>query len=138
VNLRKDIIVNCASSLSEPDIDYLARNSRGLIKLDIEKLVKEYLRTGHFGYQINHPTNTCDPITGNWCEHLLDFDWIMTTAQSIGFTSQISKGRYSPDRITKRNFARWIFNVANMSTGRFGFTFSPFYILTLKHPTKSL
>jgi 2-polyprenyl-3-methyl-5-hydroxy-6-metoxy-1,4-benzoquinol methylase len=138
VNLRRDIIVNCAPSLSESEIDYLAIKSRGLIKLDIEKYVKEYLLTGHFNHQISHPTNTCDPMTGNWCEHLLEFDWIVATAESLDFNAQISKGRYSPDRITKRNLARWIFNIVNVSTGRLGFAFSPFYILTLKSTEEKL
>jgi hypothetical protein len=137
LGLRKDIILKCAPSLSDAEVDNLARRSRGLIKHDLEKFVDEYLITGHFKYQIDHPTNTCDPMTGNWCEQLLDFDWMMTTAQSLGFDARISKGRYSPDLLTKRNLARWIFNILNTATGRFGFAFSPFYILTLKPVLKN-
>ena len=90
---------------------------------------------GKISYQISHPTNTCDPITGNWCEHLLGFNWLISTANSLGYNANISKGKYSPDRVTKRNFFRSIFNIANLTFGRFGFSFSPFYILTLK-PTE--
>jgi hypothetical protein len=131
VNLRKEIISQKTSVLSADQVEYLATNTRGLIKSDIEKIVEDYLLTGHLNYEISHPTNTCDPITGNWCEHLLDFKWLISTARSLGFNAYIAKGRYSPDRPTKRNIFRWAFNNANRALGRFGFVFSPFYLLTL-------
>jgi ubiquinone/menaquinone biosynthesis C-methylase UbiE len=132
MNLRKDIIRQISPSLDENALEYLARSTRGLIKSDIEKGVREYMLQGNLSYQISHPTNTCDPITGNWCEHLLDFNWLTSTAHSLGYHADISKGKYSPDRFTKRNIFRSIFNIANVTFGRFGFSFSPFYILTLK------
>jgi hypothetical protein len=137
VNLRKDIILQSANGLDLADIDFLSKSTRGLIKSDIEKVAKEFSLTGNLSYQISHPTNTCDPITGNWCEHLLEFEWLHSTAQSFGFKSKITKGRYSPDRLTKKNIFRWIFNVANRALGPLGFAFSPFYILTLKPPMKN-
>ena len=138
VNLRKDIILQSTNRLDVAEVDFLSKSTRGLIKSDIEEFVTEYLLTGSISYQISHPTNTCDPITGNWCEHLLEFEWLRSTAQSFGFKSKISKGAYSPDRLTKRNVFRWVFNVANKLLGPFGFAFSPFYILTLNPPAKSL
>jgi hypothetical protein len=137
VNLRKDIILQNANGLDLADVDFLSKSTRGLIKSDIEKLVHEYMLTGSLSYRISHPTNTCDPITGNWCEHLLEFEWLRSTAESFGFEPKISKGKYSPDRLTKKNVFRWIFNVANRISGPLGFAFSPFYILTLKPSTKS-
>ena len=137
VNLRKDIILQNANGLDLADVDFLSKSTRGLIKSDIEKLVHEYMLTGSLSYRISHPTNTCDPITGNWCEHLLEFEWLCSTAESFGFEPKISKGKYSPDRLTKKNVFRWIFNVANRISGPLGFAFSPFYILTLKPSTKS-
>jgi len=137
INLRKDIILQSANGLDPADVDFLSKSTRGLIKSDIEKVAKEYSLTGSLSHQISHPTNTCDPITGNWCEHLLEFEWLRSTAQSFGFKSKITKGMYSPDRLTKKNVFRWVFNVANRALGPFGFAFSPFYILTLKPPMKN-
>jgi hypothetical protein len=46
----------------------LAKKTRGLMKDDIEKLVEEYIASGKITYQPDHPTNTCDPYTGNWAD----------------------------------------------------------------------
>jgi 2-polyprenyl-3-methyl-5-hydroxy-6-metoxy-1,4-benzoquinol methylase len=132
MNIRKEIIRQISSNLNENELEYLARSTRGLIKSDIENSVNDYLLHGNLNYQITHPTNTCDPISGNWCEHLLDFKWLISTAHSVGYRANISKGKYSPNRLTKRNILRSSFNIASHVSGRFGFLFSPFYILTLK------
>jgi SAM-dependent methyltransferase len=137
LNIRKAIITQSAAGLGEAEVEFLGRSTRGLIKSDIEKVVEKYVLTGEFNYEIKHPTNTCDPLTGNWCEHLLEFEWLRSTAQSFGFKPKILKGKYSPDRLTKRNIFRWIFNVVSKLLGPLGFAFSPFYILILKPPAKS-
>ena len=135
-SLRKDIIMRFAPTLRQDEVDHLARGTRGLIKSDVENIVKEYIRDGKLNYKLTHPTNTCDPMTGNWCEHLLDFKWLISTGESLGYQAKISKGIYSPDRITKRNSLRFLFNLANITLGKFGFMFSPFYMLTLKPASK--
>ena len=132
LNLRKEIISSYSSALSADEIHQLARDTRGLIKQDIEKVVDQYVINQNLSYRISHPTNTCDPMTGNWCEHLLDFKWLLKTATSLGFSAHISKGKYSPKGLNKRNLFRHIFNLANLVFGRFGYFFSPFYVLTLK------
>ena len=138
LSLRKEIISSSAPHLGEMEIDKLAENTRGLIKTDIEKQINDYILTGKFGYRPSHPTNTCDPMTGNWCENLLDFEWLKSTAQNLGFDANISKGVYSPNGFTRRNLLRWMFNVANNSLGSLGFAFSPFYLLILKPSTRNL
>jgi len=51
---------------------------------------------GTISYQIADPTNTCDPYTGNWCEHLIDFGWLERTVRSAGFCQvKILAGFYS-------------------------------------------
>lgn len=131
VNIRRNIILRHAPHLTGSEIDYLAVSSRGLIESDIKSLTTEFQKTGQISYKINHPTNTCDPMTGNWCEHLLDFDWLQSTAQQAGFTTRISKGEYSPLGLSSRSIKRWILNSTIRGLGKFGFAFSPFYVLTL-------
>ena len=132
--IRRNVISQHAPHLTGSEIYYLASSSRGLIESDVKNLTDEYLQTGRFNYKINHPTNTCDPKTGNWCEHLLDFRWLLLTAQKAGFTASISKGKYSPLGFSQRSFTRWLFNSTNRALRQFGFAFSPFYILSLKPP----
>jgi hypothetical protein len=134
--IRRNIILHHAPQLKDPEVDFLAISSRGLIESDIKSLTDEYQQTGQVSYKINHPTNTCDPKTGNWCEHLLDFNWLQSIAQKAGFSADFSKGKYSPRGFSLRNVTRWVFNLANRGLGPFGFAFSPFYILTLKPSTE--
>ncbi len=69
---REKIIRNEFPMLDEAVVKLLATKTRGLRKDDIEKFVKDYQISGKFGFQLKHPTNTCDPYSGNWVEHLID------------------------------------------------------------------
>ncbi len=69
---REKIIRNEFPMLDDAVVKLLATKTRGLRKDDIEKFVKDYQITGKFGFQLKHPTNTCDPYSGNWVEHLID------------------------------------------------------------------
>ena len=134
-NLRKEIIKDTNPSFSQEEVELLAKKTRGLIKIDIQEIIKKFLESGTIEYSIDHPTNTCDPMTGNWCEHLLDFDWLLATGSKRGYLSEISKGTYSPRGKSQRAIRQRILNAANVLTGPLGYAFSPFYILTLK-PTQ--
>jgi hypothetical protein len=93
-DLRKQIITAYAPQLSAPEVDQLTRETRGLMKLDIERCVDEYRIKGKHSYVPDHPTNTCDPLTGNWCEHLMDQDWLRARVEEAGFKVQILPGNY--------------------------------------------
>ena len=41
-----------------------------------------------------HPTNTCDPRTGNWAEHLMDLGTLRKKLAARGFESRILTGYY--------------------------------------------
>lgn len=92
--VRKKIIQSYAPQLSVADAEILAKATRGLIKEDIEKCVDEFLSTGSISYKMEHPTNTCDPLTGNWSEHLMSLSWLETYLQSLGFKTQLIPGYY--------------------------------------------
>ena len=136
LSLRKEIISDFASTLTRAEVDLLGKQTRGLVRSDIEETVRQYLDSGEISYRITHPTNTCDPLTGNWCENLLDFRWLLSTARSAGFNAKFSKGLYSPSCSSLRGLLRLIFNILNRSLGTFGFKFSPFYILILQPSQK--
>ena len=72
LDARKEIISSYAANISSNTVSQLAVATRGLVKQDIEKCVDEYRSTGAISYKPDHPTNTCDPYTGNWAEHLMD------------------------------------------------------------------
>ncbi len=94
LEVRKHIISSYASQIKPSDVEFLAKATRGLIKEDIEKCVDEFLSAGSISYKMEHPTNTCDPLTGNWSEHLMDLNWLEKYLQKLGFTTQIICGYY--------------------------------------------
>lgn len=132
LSLRKKIISTYRSGLSDSEIDTLAKNSRGLIKADIEKYVDSYCKTGKMEFSPNHPTNTCDPITGNWCEQLIKHKDLLMLASRCFESAAVRKGRYSFTGLTHRSLKRGLMNVASFVSLSMGFTFSPFYILIVQ------
>jgi len=63
-----------------------------MIKCDVENSIKVYIKTkelpepdmfGIFKY------NTCDPFTGSWYEHLIDFDKLAAYAESLGYIVKV-------------------------------------------------
>lgn len=94
LEVRKQIISSYAQQIKPSDIEYLAKATRGLKKEDIEKSVDEFLSTGSISYKMEHPTNTCDPLTGNWSEHLMNLPWLEKHLQNVGFKTKILPGYY--------------------------------------------
>lgn len=52
---------------TDEEITEIAKNSRGLTF----ELLRDILNKGQFPQKPSHPSNTCDPHTGNWSERLL-------------------------------------------------------------------
>jgi hypothetical protein len=141
---RKDIILNHGSKLTVKEADFLAVGTRGLIKEDIIKTVEVYLRTGTQPKVLDHPTNTCDPYTGNWCEHLMDFEYIRDVFSKEGFIIDIWGGYYSTyESWKKEGFVRFIKNIVCLLKHRLlniiinvyrkiGLKIAPFFIIYSK------
>jgi len=128
-DVRKDMISAYAPELSHGQVEWLSRSTRGLIKSQIEKSVAEYLIKGYIDYHPTHPTNTCDPYTGNWCEHLINLKWIKDVLQDAGFEVKILPGYYSTQgSLVKRNF-KIILNKMIYLLGRKGMFISPYYVV---------
>lgn len=129
ITIRKEIILNHEPSLTKQEAHQLSINTRGLIKEDIKTAVEEYVKTGSMSYKLNHPTNTCDPLTGNWAEHLMDTQWIKTLLNNEGFTTQITTGYWGS---TKSPLKQLIGNTLNLFIQRIKYKsliISPYYIV---------
>jgi hypothetical protein len=111
LNLRKEIIKNYAPALSSADINRLAVTTRGLYKDDIEKCIDEYKTAGKIVYCPVHPTNTCDPLTGNWSEHLMDTQWIKKVFQEEGFEVSIKSGFYAYTANKVQCYIKYLLNL---------------------------
>ena len=87
-NLRKNIIEeflkNNNVTLEEECIKDIAFFTRGKIKEDTIAFVKEFLNRKIVHYSIDKfISNTCDPLNGNWAEHLIDFEELKESVTGI-------------------------------------------------------
>ncbi len=125
--IRKEIILNYNNDLSASEIEKLAKATRGMIKSDIVKCIDEYLNTKHFPKEPAHPTNTCDPYTGNWAEHLINPYRLKQILSKNGFKADIFWGHYGkPRSMLKKLAANWL-NLAIYIGRKQGRIFAPFY-----------
>lgn len=93
-SVRRDIISECAPHLSDTDVEGLIAATRGLRKEDIEKCVRQFETTMKMPAGPEHPTNTCDPLTGSWQERLLDVPAVSRTLETCGFKVKVMGGYY--------------------------------------------
>ena len=131
LNVRKEIIFNYLQefnkSLTKNEIIQIAKNTRGMIKADIMKYVDEYLSTGKFPSGPNHPTNTCDPYTGNWAEHLIDPYYLSNILSQSGFKTEILSGYYARSGNVVEKFLRGALNMGIHTFKKQGIRIAPFY-----------
>ena len=93
-SIRSEIIKGTIPDISTDELERLSTQSRGLRKDDLEKELHQYTNTTKFSYHPNHPTNTCDPYTGNWIEQFLTHNSLMELFHNAGFQSKIISGPY--------------------------------------------
>ncbi len=126
LKIRRQIISKEYPKLDENKIDFLARATRGLIKSDILNAIKVYFDSGKIR-KPNHPTNTCDPLTGNWYEQVLDPFNLKRILQKKGFSNcQVISGRY----FSKTNYIKNILNIfIILMPARLSIFIAPFYAI---------
>lgn len=129
VDLRRGIISECAPHLSEKIVDDLAMSTRGLRKDDIERYIHIFVESGDFTYRPAHPTNTCDPYTGNWNERLMSFLYLKDIVEQNGFEFSCICGYYGHSLSLLRHFCKIVLNQLIAILGRRGFFLAPYYVL---------
>ncbi len=87
--VRATIIGDYVPSLGADEVRELATRTRGLAGRDILKSVKRCLATREYPETIEHPTNTCDPYTGNWAERLMNPYYLQETLSFSGFSAKV-------------------------------------------------
>jgi hypothetical protein len=105
IEVRKKIIKEHISTLAEIEVEKLATSTRGKRKDDILKCVDDYTATGVMAPAPLHPTNTCDPNTGSWFEHLLPINEYRRLIEKNGFEYSFKNGFYN------LNYPHWYLNL---------------------------
>ncbi|MBI4835408.1 MAG: hypothetical protein HY811_11415 [Planctomycetes bacterium] len=129
LTIRQEIIRERVSSLSEVETDKLAIATRGMMKPDIIKAVDAYSKTGCLPKQLSHPTNTCDPYTGNWMEHLMNPYRLRNALSQKGFKARIINGYYGCRNNPLYRYAGSFLNLFISTIRNKGIFLSPFFIL---------
>jgi hypothetical protein len=124
---RKEIIESTFQNLNEKEIDFLAKETRGLIKEDIINFVQSYLKTGKIVNTSVKGFNTCDPNTGNWAEHLVEINDYRNLYITNNFDFMVVNGFYNT-HYTKRwlNFITPLANQLIKILGKNGIYLAPF------------
>ena len=138
LGLRKNLISEYATELDLKAVEQLAHSTRGLIRQDIEKCVDEFRLHGKITYHIDHPTNTCHPYTGDWCEHLIDFEWLKYVIENAGFSAEIKPGRYTTGGSLLRKSAKAMLNGIIPFLGSCGMMVAPYYVVQADFPNDQI
>ena len=112
----------------------LAKATRGLIKVDIEKAVEDYIKTKNLPTPPHHPKNTCDPITGSWTERLLTEKEYESIYNQAGFELKTYNGFYNQWQPGAKGFALKLANKTIALLGKQGNIITPFITL-VGYPT---
>lgn len=128
----REYLQSLDKKLNEKQIEKLVLNTRGMIEADIQKCVAEYLTTGKYPPLPDHPTNTCDPYTGNWKEHLMAPYHLARVLSKVGFRSQILSGYYGRSNNFAKRLLGYAFNLFIHAFPNQGVRIAPFYTLYAK------
>ncbi len=127
---RIAIIRGCAPDLQDDQIVLLCKKTRMLVRSEIESVTKRYLENGKvelpnkIGANAYDPfrTNTVDPETGWWVEHILNPFYVSSQLRKYGFTANTKPGYYGG----KGAFLNPVIRIAGLAA----MPIAPFYTVT--------
>ncbi len=131
-SVRKQIIQEYDSTLSNKEVTAITAITRGKIKADIHATVDRYKKTGSLPAVPSY-TDTCDPYTGNWSEHLLDPYEVCSYVDQTKFKTNVVCGYYGHNTDWKRKTVGMLLNGLNacMPT-KLALKSAPFYAIVLE------
>lgn len=132
-SLRRRIIEPLLPEASRHQLDHLTAATRGLHKADIQTAVHQFLQNGHM-VEPEHPTNTCNPETGNWCERLIDLNATRSQLQDRGWEVHIEPGFYGPRSGLAQKMAVRLLNSAIALASPHSLAIAPVYQLVMSRP----
>jgi 2-polyprenyl-3-methyl-5-hydroxy-6-metoxy-1,4-benzoquinol methylase len=133
LELRQKMIAEKFTDIPQEKISILAKNTRGLFGEDIFKEVTHQLKTSHFSIKEKHPTNTCDPLTGNWAEHIIDIKSLKKRIQDKNTTVRFTNSFYSYSNNKVLNLPKKGINLLMKMLGEQSLFLSPSYTLEIQY-----
>jgi 2-polyprenyl-3-methyl-5-hydroxy-6-metoxy-1,4-benzoquinol methylase len=131
---RLNMIRTHAPKLSDEAASLLAVKTRGLRKQEILLTVDRYLNNKKAPRLVNHPTNTCDPFSGNWEEQLMNPHHLTRVLNYEGFETKVLSGFYFSKRksaVNKRIIKTFLNAIIeSLRCSSIALPISPFYIVS--------
>ncbi len=112
IRIRKQLIHQQFPFIKPDDLQQLSIASRGLQQEDIFAMVTQFLETGSMPKPLSHPTNTCNPLNGNWSERLLTLREIRHVAAPFHLSVKLKTIGYNPNK--KSTMAKVAAQLLNM------------------------
>jgi 2-polyprenyl-3-methyl-5-hydroxy-6-metoxy-1,4-benzoquinol methylase len=128
-DLRSEIIRERCSKLSSSEVRKISSLTRGLLLEDIKNVVDEYVSSGTLPRLTLHPTNTCDPFTGNWFEQLLDHKNLIEILKRRDFDAVVYPGFYGVTSQGVKGGVKRIINFLISLSWPKGLYLAPYYCL---------
>ncbi len=129
LEIRKKMISKQQPKINDQELILLAKNTRGLFGADIIESVEKQIRTKEYKQELSHPTNTCDPLTGNWAENSINLKFLKTKIQNKNTTVQYTNGYYSYSNNKFLNLPKYALNFFIKLFGKQSLFLSPNYTL---------
>jgi len=127
--MRREHILSRRPGLDPGAVEELVEASRGLIFPDIDIMIREYETAGPITRRPDHPTNTCDPATGNWCERFMDQDWLVRELAALGFTARVAAGPFDVVGRGPKALAKRLVNAGMALSGSALMSLAPYFVL---------
>jgi hypothetical protein len=126
LTVRRELIAKM-TDLPPATVTLLASQTRGLHAEDIRGALDRYMTSGELPTPAPG-TNTCDPLTGNWQEHLLPPSQWLALLAAAGFAAAVHPGYYSARGPRwHRRFAHHALNYTTRWTTGLGL--APYFVL---------
>lgn len=133
LEIRENIISEKFKNIDKDLIKVLAKNTRGLCGDDIIKHAKKQLASNNFKNSNKHATNTCDPLTGNWAEHIININNLRNLIENKTTSVQFTNSFYSYSQNTIFNLPKYIINFLMRILGKESLFLSPSYTLEIEY-----
>ena len=129
-DIRHSIVKQARPELDDETLNLIADRTRGMRQDDILAFLASYTAGDTITIEPDHPTNTCDPLTGNWAERMMDPFQLVQDAKRHDLDLQVRPGLWSldDDSFVKNTFKK-MSNAAIAVRGNKGLARSPYYIL---------
>ena len=133
LEIRKKMIAKKFNNLEQDKLLLLAKNTRGLFGEYILTYAKEQLKNEVFKDKLKHPTNTCDPYTGNWAEHIIDIKSLRKQIENDKTKVKFTNSFYSYSSNKVLNIPKYIINFMMKVLGEQSLFLSPSYTLEIEY-----